>query len=190
MKTCATCKRDLAASLFSKKADARDGLYPHCKECRKVLDAEYREHNIDKLREHDKQRNSSPHRLEAKRREYKKHKVVLLARMKVYGAKNPEVVRQAKKAYKQRNPHLVLAATRKRQTRRLHAMPTWANEFFIGEIYDLARRRTKATGFRWVVDHTVPLLSKQVCGLHCEANLNVISQAVNAAKGNRTWPDM
>ena len=190
MKSCATCLRLLSEGCFHKKADARDGLYPHCKECRKTRDAQYRERNIDKLREYDKQRVSSPHRLARHKQAYESKKTEYLARAKAYGAKNPEVVRRAKKAYKQRNPHLVQAATRKRQTRKLHAVPKWANDFFIREIYDLARRRTKATGFRWVVDHTVPLLSKQVCGLHCEANLNVIPQVVNATKGNRTWPDM
>jgi hypothetical protein len=79
---------------------------------------------------------------------------------------------------------------RKRQAAKLQATPAWANDFFIEEIYDLAQLRTKATGFKWHVDHTVPLRSKLVCGLHCEANLQVIPASINSSKGNRYWPDM
>ena len=66
-----------------------------------------------------------------------------------------------------------------------NATPPWANLFFIGEIYDLARLRTKHTGMAWQVDHTVPLVHPRVCGLHVETNLRVIPATVNRAKSNR-----
>jgi hypothetical protein len=40
------------------------------------------------------------------------------------------------------------------------------------------------------VDHIVPLVSKFVCGLHCEANLQLLPGPENQRKGNRVWPDM
>ena len=70
------------------------------------------------------------------------------------------------------------------------AIPKWANRFFIEEIYDLARRRTKITGFPWHVDHIVPIKSHLVCGLHVENNLQVIPMTVNVRKKNRFWPEM
>jgi len=76
---------------------------------------------------------------------------------------------------------------------KLNATPAWANDFFISEVYALARLRSKMkTGgvAQWHVDHIVPLKSARVCGLHVEHNLEVIPGASNSAKGNRRWPDM
>ena len=70
------------------------------------------------------------------------------------------------------------------------ATPSWANDFFINEAYELAALRTKSTGYAWHVDHIVPLRSKLVCGLHVHNNLRVIPGAHNLRKGNRHWPDM
>ena len=94
------------------------------------------------------------------------------------------------KKWTKANPGKVNAKTRRRQASRLQATPGWANEFFMQEAYALAALRTKMLGFKWHVDHVVPLRSKIVCGLHCEANLRVIPAAINMSKGNRYWPDM
>ena len=82
------------------------------------------------------------------------------------------------------------AKTQWRRAQKRHVTPAWANQFFISEIYDLAQRRTKATGIEWHVDHIVPLRSNIVSGLHVEQNLRVIPKSTNLAKGNRHWPDM
>jgi len=65
------------------------------------------------------------------------------------------------------------------------ANPKWANRFFISEIYDLAERRTKATSFKWEVDHIIPLKHPLVCGLHVEHNLQLLPARENLLKGNR-----
>ena len=72
----------------------------------------------------------------------------------------------------------------------IRPVPAWANRFYIAEAYRLARIRTAATGIKHVVDHIVPLQSPLVCGLHVEANLQVIPESINASKGNRWWKDM
>jgi hypothetical protein len=77
--------------------------------------------------------------------------------------------------------------------RALEATPAWAkdefNDFVVGEMYSLARQRTKTMGIKWVVDHIVPLQSRLVCGLHWWKNLRVIPDSLNKSKGNRLWPD-
>lgn len=78
----------------------------------------------------------------------------------------------------------------RRRATKLKATPSWANNFFIEEIYDLAKLREKHTGIKWHVDHIVPLKNSLVCGLHVEYNMQVIPAKDNLSKGNRFWPDM
>ena len=193
MKTCSTCKAEKPRSEFHRKADAKDGLHPHCKGCRRVLGTAYRARNIEHALEYDRARNKLPHRLEAKRKQYRADSRKYLARNKEYAQANPEIIRKARNAYTARNPAKTLASVRRRQARKLNATPAWANQFFIEEIYELARMRTqqKTGGIaEWQVDHIVPLQHPLVQGLHVEYNLQVIPALQNQQKGNRSWPDM
>lgn len=112
------------------------------------------------------------------------------AGIKAWQDKNKDRSLRNARAWVKRNPDKANAKTAKRQAAKIAAVPAWANDFFVKEIYHLARLRTKATGFKWHVDHIVPLRSKLVCGLHWEYNLQVIPETENRAKGNRHWPDM
>lgn len=70
------------------------------------------------------------------------------------------------------------------------AKPAWADDKAIREFYRRADHETLRTGVKMHVDHIVPLISKKVCGLHCEFNLQLLPASENVRKGNRTWPDM
>lgn len=71
----------------------------------------------------------------------------------------------------------------KRRSVKLQAVPKWADLNKIEKIY-----KSCPNGYH--VDHIVPLVSKIVCGLHCEANLMHLKAKENMSKGNRVWPDM
>lgn len=62
--------------------------------------------------------------------------------------------------------------------------PVWADDEEIRNIY------IEAKYLQLQVDHIVPLISNNVCGLHTEYNLQLLSKAENSKKGNRIWPDM
>lgn len=94
------------------------------------------------------------------------------------------------RAWKKRHPERVNAQTAKRYAAKLRAIPSWADLKDIASFYALAKLRSKLTGIEWHVDHVVPLNSDIVCGLHCEANLQVIPAGPNISKGNAWWPDM
>lgn len=88
-------------------------------------------------------------------------------------------------AWKTANPAKVAANVRGRQARLLSATPAWANKAAIDAIYQLARDATELTGVEHEVDHIVPLKGRNVCGLHVENNLQVLTKADNRKKGNR-----
>lgn len=92
--------------------------------------------------------------------------------------------------YRQANKDKVAEATRRGQAARRMASVAWANREAMVAFYKEARRLTAETGIPHEVDHIVPLQSPIVCGLHCEANMQVLPKAINAAKYNRYWPDM
>jgi len=97
---------------------------------------------------------------------------------------------KAKRAWKVRNRGAVNASTAGRFAAKMHATPPWANKFFIKEAYHLAALRSDMMGFKWEVDHILPLRHKLFCGLHVEYNLRVIPRADNMKKGNRAPPEL
>lgn len=70
------------------------------------------------------------------------------------------------------------------------ATPKWASQDAMLSIYAECELLRRETGDAYEVDHIVPLQSKRVCGLHCEANLQILPMLANRSKSNRYWPDM
>lgn len=119
-----------------------------------------------------------------------KNKARLAATRAKWTLENAERIAAKNSQWSRNNPGKRMAVKAARRAREKFATPAWANNFFIEEIYDLAARRTRLTGFKWHVDHMVPMQSKTVCGLHVENNLRVIPAKQNQSKNNRWWPDM
>lgn len=88
------------------------------------------------------------------------------------------------------DPTISRYARSKRRAAEKKALPHWANSAAMREFYVTADALSMWTGDWYHVDHIVPLQSRSVCGLHCEANLRVLPGSDNQAKGNRHWPDM
>ena len=144
-------------------------------------------------------------KLTSRRQSYQKHKEKVLAQAAVYRAANLERERANRKAHYERNKAHVLAVAsdyrkankpkvnswqKKYQTKKRSAIPVWADLKKIEKIYETAAWMTENSGEPWHVDHIVPIQSKTVCGLHCEANLTILPATENMSKSNRYWPDM
>lgn len=56
--------------------------------------------------------------------------------------------------------------------------------FVIEQAHELRIIRNKLTGFKWNVDHVIPLNNSKVCGLHIWNNIAVIPEVDNLRKGN------
>lgn len=103
---------------------------------------------------------------------------------------NRERERKAQAAWAKKNKGRLAARAAKRRAVKLLATPSWVNWERVASFYEEAQRLSVETGIEHHVDHMVPLQSKFVCGLHWEANLQILAGPANLSKGNRLWPDM
>lgn len=116
---------------------------------------------------------------------YRETAAKALSQKKEYYANNRETIRKKQAKYYLENKVLFLVNNTKRKKNVKIAMPSWANQFYIKEIYSLARHRSEVLGYEWHVDHIIPLKGKTVCGLHVETNLQVIPAIDNMRKHNK-----
>lgn len=107
-----------------------------------------------------------------------------------YRERNREVCNARIREWKGKNKPLLAYYSRTRHAARRNAIPAWADLEAIKKVYEEAASRREKTGQDWHVDHIVPLKGKTVCGLHCEANLQIISKTENLRKSATKWPDM
>jgi hypothetical protein len=103
---------------------------------------------------------------------------------------NPERVKEIRRAYRGRHPEITGVENAIRRAIKRNARVEWADKNAIRQIYRLAKTKETETGVPHHVDHIVPLKSNLVCGLHVEANLQVLTAFENISKHNKTWPDM
>jgi len=115
-------------------------------------------------------------------------------RMQPYFQAIREETREARrlygKQYAKSNRAAYASYSAKRRATTLTATPGWFEEAEIKELYAQCEYIVKTSGVNHHVDHIVPLQSNIVCGLHCLANLRIITSKENLEKHNLHWPDM
>ena len=73
----------------------------------------------------------------------------------------------------------------KRRAAKLNATVVWANECKIKELYAKCTRLNEKSNIQYQVDHIYPLQGDNVCGLHVENNLQIITSFENMSKSNK-----
>jgi hypothetical protein len=99
---------------------------------------------------------------------------------------DPEFRRKRLRAvrdWQKRNREICTASNAKYRATKLRAIPPWVDWGKVNEIYDKAAEFRKH-GVDIVVDHIIPLQGKNVCGLHWEGNLQLMSNKANCSKSN------
>lgn len=151
---------------------------------------QYRIDNAERISSRKKELRSQNKEKESEyaRQYYAKNRDKRLENSRTWHAENKENIYERKKLWGKENPHIRAEYAMRRHARKLQATPSWADIDEIREFYRDAARLTLETGYKWEVDHIVPLQGKLVSGLHNQFNLRVIPKSDNAAKHNRWHP--
>lgn len=141
------------------------------KERMNEISRQYYQDNRERMIESQKERDALrwEDKLEYQRRHYHENR----KRVRKYQAK-----------YFRNNRHIIAAKDSKRRAAKLNAYVPWADQEKIRAIYQEAQEKTKSTGIQHHVDHIIPLQGKNICGLHVETNLQVITEKENLRKSN------
>ena len=174
--TCTKCGVNKPLSHFPKRNTRPAGINSSCKDCVSLVNkASY-------------QAGAEKRRVAAKARRLLKGSD--LEYQKAYREANREKLREYFRDRGKKRLPQDLAKKAARRARKLKALVAWADTSSLRLIYDRATTLSKELGEQHQVDHIVPLAHPLVCGLHCEANLQIIPAEENLRKGNRYWPDM
>jgi len=176
-KKCTRCGEQKKLSEFGIDNRLKYKRSSNCAECKKELSRNYHRDNIEIARE-------SGQKWRDENREYERE------RGRNYHAKNKEKIAEYAKLYRDKNREYFRMKSMERSAKKILAMPRWANNKYILLWYKLAKIEEERTGIKINVDHVIPLVSNIVCGLHCEDNMQLLTELENKSKGNRYWPDM
>lgn len=175
MLTCSKCGCDKPESEFSIRKDRARGRNSQCKACIRLVNKANYDANAEKNRIY-----AAEYRKNNPNKEYQA----------AYRDKHRAELRAYYREYAKANPSEYMVKIVARRAKKLNATPAWADKTAIATMYRMAANLRKWLGKEFHVDHIVPLVSPIVCGLHCEANLQVVKAVDNLKKGNITWPDM
>ena len=191
-KVCNICHAEKPLGDFPITSKKRGGRRLRCKPCHRKINAKWRAENPEKQKVCEKRwRDNNKGKVYERVLNWRNaNRARFNANAQRYREDNAERVREHYIKWQRKNPGKVNAQGMRRYARKLRALPVWAEVEEICRVYEKARQLSEETGIQHHVDHIVPLQSKVVCGLHCEANLQIITAGENQRKNNRWWPDM
>ena len=179
MKCCSKCNVEKPYEMFTKEKSVSDGFSRWCKSCKKEYKTVWYQNNTELERAKASQRHYESYEKNKERKIKKAHK---------WQTENRERYREiAKKCY-EKTKHKKFAWQALARAAKRNAVPKWVDGQLkqdIQKFYVEARAKTKETGINYEVDHIVPLMGDNVCGLHVPWNLRVITRFENRSKANR-----
>ena len=152
-----------------------------CVECIKAETEKYKERRKAYFTKY----NNSEAGIASKQRYYEANKQQILAKLRLVPAGQKKIHR---KNWKQKNPEEVKAYINDRRRRHKDATPKWLSKEQKAEIREIYKQALQRCGDRpksYAVDHIVPLMGKQVCGLHVPWNLQILTAEENFKKNNK-----
>lgn len=157
--------------------DKRITASGYCMECNR----QYKKTEFSK-QEYRKYHNAHKDKVNARQRNW--YGEVASSKLKELRKTDPDKAYKSARAWAKRNPWygVSLNSARRKQIRK--ATPKWADKKAIVELYKLSHLMSNDNE-RYHIDHIIPLINDNVCGLHCEDNLRIIPAYDNMSKGNK-----
>jgi len=190
MKTCAKCGVVKERVGFHQHKTAKDGIRYACKVCVAILRTAWRKANQDAVRAASAAYYATYYvgnteKLKAAGRVYyTENRERCLSAMKVWRKANRVLCNANGAKWCAANPGKVNAANAKYRADKLQATPAWVSYERINCYYLVAAMLNREGLQRWHVDHIIPLKGKNVCGLHVENNLQILTEFDNCRKSN------
>lgn len=186
-KRCPDCKMEKAAADFCKNSKRYDGLDVYCKACKKLQRQARHASNSEKYSK--KRRAAYLANKDAEQAANRRWMIRNREKANQYAAsyrkRHPDRVVKAQKKYAKNNQARIADKNARRRAIGSQAQPPWSQRDKVEQIYKLAKMVEYLSGRKVHVDHVVPLVGKNVCGLHCEQNLVPVPALVNLRKGNK-----
>jgi len=181
-KYCYKCQETKSFDAFGRNKSKKDGLSTECKSCKRQSDKQYYQANSEKVKQTvAKYRQENPEKvIQVKKNWYKLNKEHVYSKNNAYRKSNTDKSYEYQKRYQQANRGKRTAWLAKYRATKLQATPSWFEKDLVERVY------IKAKEWGFAVDHVIPLQGKNVCGLHCWANLQLLDPALNSSKGNKT----
>ena len=88
------------------------------------------------------------------------------------------------KKHYQKNKAYYIAKEAKKRALKLLATTIWGQDGVLNFYLKTKELELLNPGIKYHVDHVVPLVGKNVCGLHNEFNLQILTEIENKRKGN------
>lgn len=201
-KTCTKCGETKALELFPAAKRAKDGRDTRCKACACVATKAYVAANQEKVRLASLQRyqetreeqvkrsvawqRANPERSRARRTNWRNANLEQArSQERAYELANRELLLAKKRIWAKANKAKYAAYATKRRAYKINAKALWADPIAILSIYEKCAELSRTTGVPHEVDHIVPLISNEVCGLHVEHNLQILTAYENRSKSNK-----
>jgi hypothetical protein len=179
MKTCSRCNTPKPSERFPKAPTCKDGRRSYCSKCHTEKRRLARQNHPEQM---ETARLASLRWAEANRERSRELKAK-------WRKNNQEACIEIGRSYRQRNKDKVKADTNRRRKKFKRATYTFKDkewfDLFMSEVYSLAQTRERETGFKWHVDHIIPLVHDKVCGLHTPHNIQLLPASVNMSKSNK-----
>lgn len=196
-KACSKCKRVLPSTMFNKANWLRSGLRPDCKDC-------YRQFKKDWWASQPKGERALRKREQAELKKVGLRRCVVCGTLKPADGDNFAILKEclettcracvrAKvsqwvKDNPERSAKLAYKTCKRRGIEKKKRTPSWLSRQQKRQMRDLrkeAKRLSSESGVRHHVDHIVPLIGKNVSGLHVPWNLQIITARKNIEKSNK-----